>query len=109
MTDAPCLTADLRIEGGEAIIAVVGEIDVDTAPLLAEVVERALASEAAVVCLDCTELRFIDSTGIHVLTTAWVELRERADGRAIYVEHLPPGPRRTLELCGVTGLLTRSD
>jgi len=88
---------------GEAVIGLQGEIDLAVAPALeAELVERAGALTGDLV-LDCSDLTFIDSTGL----TALIRVRQRleADDRALVLRHVSNACRRPIEICGLTEVL----
>lgn len=102
----PALSIETSIVGPCNLIKVIGEVDASTANLLAEAVAAAIATGPAEIELDCSAMSFIDSSGIRVLIDAWRRLRDQAT-MSIYVTNLQRGPRRTLEVCGVSNLLTR--
>jgi anti-anti-sigma factor len=84
------------------VIAASGEIDMATAGLLAGSVEDAIGRGAADVWVDLSQVRFMDSSGVHVL----VDARARAAdlNRRLRVICPPGEPRRVLELTGVSAL-----
>jgi anti-sigma B factor antagonist len=49
------------------VVALDGELDCQTAPDLAEALERAVNGKGRRVVVDLSRLRFIDSSGLHVL------------------------------------------
>lgn len=61
----------LRIEtverDGSLVLAAEGELDITTSPLLDEALALARATDAASIVVDLLRIRFIDSTGLHVL------------------------------------------
>jgi anti-sigma B factor antagonist len=70
-----------------------GEIDLATAePIGEELIEYARRAEGDVV-VDCSELTFIDSSGLHMLVAV-----QRRTGKQLVLKAVPPGSRRTLEL-----------
>ena len=74
-----------------------GEIDLANAPEVGrELLGHALESLSRTVVLDCTELTFIDSSGIDML----VQLG-RLSERRIELVNVPPEPLRTFEVCGL--------
>jgi anti-anti-sigma factor len=75
-----------------------GELDVATVPLLQEQLDRATRAGGAVV-IDLTGLRFIDSSGLHLLVRAEEQLR--ASGGQLMLVHGPPAVRRVFELTGL--------
>lgn len=77
-----------------------GELDIHTAPALANTISQALDGGASTVVVDAAALRFCDSSGIQVL----VQTRERlvAAGGALRVEGVHGSVEKVL---AVTGLL----
>lgn len=66
------------------VVAVVGELDCQTSPRLAEALQRA-SDQGRRVVVDLSRLQFIDSSGLHVLMSG----AGAEDGRRIVV--CPPG------------------
>lgn len=56
--------------GDGLVVRVEGELDVATAPVLDEAMERAEATDAATIVIDLTGVSFIDSTGLRALLGA---------------------------------------
>jgi anti-sigma B factor antagonist len=75
-----------------------GELDLATAPALQEQVDRAVRGRRAVV-IDLSGLRFIDSSGLHVLLQ--VERQLRASGGQLVLVHGPRAVRRVFEVAGL--------
>ena len=65
------MDASLRIETaereGSLVIAVEGELDIVSSPLLDEALVRARATGATRIVVDLLNISFIDSTAVHVL------------------------------------------
>jgi anti-anti-sigma factor len=80
--------------------ALQGEYDLANAPDLALRLRRITNATRAGVMLDCADLRFWDSSAIAVL----VETRERLSvaGRSMRLVNLHGGPRRVVEILGLT-------
>ena len=83
-------TAELRLRG---------ELDIASAPELAGVLERLLATEHRVIVLDLTELSFLDCAGMRPIRAALCELRRR-DG-SLVIRHPQPRVEHTLQLAGL--------
>jgi anti-anti-sigma factor len=82
-------------ELGDGELRLIGEIDMDTSPIL----RRRLESGPPVTVLDFRDVTFIDSTGLYVLINA---NRNRAEGLVL---RSPAGAvARVLELSGVDRL-----
>ena len=79
-----------------------GEVDLATAPQLRADLDRVVNANRADLTIDCANLSFIDSTGIAVI----LEARERLEnqGRHLRMLNLQSGPRRVLEVLGLTDL-----
>ena len=87
-----------------ARLAVVGELDLATAPELGEAVGAALEAGVPEVLLDLTPTSFIDSTGLSALMQA--QSRCRAAGRLLRI-HAPAGSeaRVVVQLAGLDSQL----
>ena len=99
----PQLTMSCCEQDGVQVIALSGELDLRA---VGEV-ETALAAagDGARVCLDLTELQFIDSTGLATVIRAHQAL-EAGDGRLAVACSESGSVRRTFETTGLTTLLT---
>lgn len=82
---------------GVRIVAVIGELDLSTAPELAESLEEAVSSPDSAMAIDLSDCGFIDSTGIALL----VSTRKQLDGES------RGSGRGRLALCGVDGQVRR--
>jgi anti-sigma B factor antagonist len=88
-------------EGGAAVVRVVGELDVATAP---ELNTCLLVVADADIILDLAELTFMDSSGISALVSA--HKRSATSGRSFVVRALQPRVAQVLEMTGVNTVLT---
>ena len=81
-----------------------GELDVHTAPTLAEALEQASANGATTIVVDAAALRFCDSSGIQVLVAA----RERAveAGGSLTIEGVQGALERVLTVTGLLDLFS---
>ena len=100
MGDLPAV--DVVTGESETTFALLGEIDLATAPQVSGAMEVALASDPSSVRLDLSRVSFLDSVGISLI----VGLRNdtRASGTPL---RLTPGPlrvMRVLELAGLTDI-----
>ncbi len=84
--------------GIEALVIVVGELDVFTAPELERRLREASAASASRVLVDASGLCFIDSAGVVVLRQAARALRSR--GGQLVLLDAQEGLRRILGLLG---------
>jgi anti-anti-sigma factor len=67
-----------ELSGPVRKIAVVGELDLDTAPELERELRAARENGAAPVVLDFSECEFIDSSGLALIVQSWRELESEA-------------------------------
>jgi anti-sigma B factor antagonist len=86
----------LSLDGPRHVVAVEGELDMDTAPDLAEALDEAIASGKTQVVLDMSGVSFVDSTVAHVLVGGARQLRQRL-GKLVVV-CADPNVCRLLEL-----------
>lgn len=82
---------------GAAWVHAAGELDLATAPQLAQTLREALC--ARLVVLDLRELTFMDSSGVHVILDA-ARVARQASGRLILVR----GPAHIDRLLALTGV-----
>jgi anti-sigma B factor antagonist len=83
---------------------VTGEIDMATAPMLANELTTAIEGGAAPVVFDLVDVTFFDSSGLRVAIVAHRDLGER--GRRLAVVCDPEGHvRRTFALAGLADVL----
>lgn len=104
---ADLLSLRTRRDGGGAVVAVQGELDLSTGPLL----ERALAElvgdpSCDAIVVDLGGLSFMDSTGLHVLVKAQNRLATR--GCQIVLARPTSAVMRILDMAGVLSLFTVS-
>jgi anti-sigma B factor antagonist len=82
------------------VLALYGELDLDSVAGLRAVLGTALAVPATVVVVDCAGLEFCDSTGLNTLLHA--QARAAADGSRIELARPRALVLRMLELTGAT-------
>jgi len=87
----------LEITASSSLIALSGELDIDSAPLLAGVLER-LTTPGGTIEIDVAALTFIDSSGLRVLCTAASRLGPQGH---LIVSQPTRAVRRTIELTGL--------
>ena len=93
--------ATLEERGGTLCVALRGELDISTAPRFEEALRRVEADGPAVALIDLSELEFMDSTGLTMLTR-WSRGADR-DG---YNLALVPGDDRVHRLFEITGMVS---
>jgi anti-anti-sigma factor len=79
MSPAP-FEVQSEILDGVQLIAVRGELDLDTVPRLEEALESALGADGPALLIDLSECEFIDSTGIALIVRAAQRLNHSEDG-----------------------------
>ena len=96
-----------RSAGRRTTILVGGEVDLASVGVLRAGISAALGSGAAELCIDLTDVEFIDSSGLHVLVDAWSEVQRLRRRMAIVS---PPGRiRRVFEIASLADLLPLRD
>ena len=84
------------------VVAVVGELDVATAPQLRTQLRKIVGEECSTVVVDLTAVTFVDSTALGVL----IEARKQCDANAGTMRIAISEPRilRVFEITGLTEL-----
>jgi anti-anti-sigma factor len=93
----------LEIAMADARYCLRGVVDLANAAEIRADLSRMISSSDAHLLVDCTQLTFIDSTGIAVLLEA--NQRLEAAGRHMLVFNVQDGPRRTFDGLGLADLL----
>jgi anti-sigma B factor antagonist len=88
-----------RHEGAVAVVSVMGEVDVFSAPGLDSELDALIAAGSSRLVVDLSEVAFLDSTGLGVLVKALKHARE-ADGWL----HLVVTSDRIRKIFDITGL-----
>lgn len=88
-----------RVDEGVAVITVVGEIDVATAPQLRESLHRVIARGQSTVVLDMLAVTFLDSTALGVLVGGLKRCREL--GGELHVVVADARIRKIFEITGL--------
>ncbi len=96
------LEVDTHEENGTIRVALLGELDISSAPRVEEEIERLEAARPAVLVLDLRGLAFMDSTGLRLIVGA--DARAREQGRRLAVVR---GPEVVHRIFTVTGLEER--
>ena len=95
-------SSDEHLESGVLRLVARGEIDFDSAEVLAVRLRALIDHGALVVVLDATHVTFLDSLGLRVIIGAANRLR--AQGGQLFIEGMSGAVQRVLE---ITGLLDR--
>ncbi len=77
------LSANLETIDGAAVVSVVGELDLASAPILEARIAEAEALQPPLLVLDLRELTFMDSTGLRIVLAA--DANARRDVRRLAV------------------------
>lgn len=101
---SPIFEAHHEDVADRATLKLVGELDIETVPILAESL-AAIAPTASLV-IDLSELAFMDSSGLSALLRAWKEAD--AAGRAFSLVGVTDPVRRLLKVTG-TEFLAAAD
>ena len=88
------------VSDGRHTLVLAGELDMASAADLRATIGRVCAADPSAVTLDLRRLSFIDSAGLHIITSTSARCQELG----IKFE-LAPGPRHVQRLFEVTGLL----
>ncbi len=94
-------------DGGPMAFAVrlSGDLDAGSAGRLSAEFDRLVSAGAKVLVVDCSEVSFIDSSGLRVLVAASKAL-EAADGQ-VFIEGMSATVHRILEITGLLDHYTR--
>jgi anti-anti-sigma factor len=96
-----------RLTGRTAVLAVRGELDLVSCPLLDQALEELAGVDVELVIVDLRELEFMDSTGLHLLVRAQTQALQ--DGRRFALVRGGAQVQRLFDLTGVTESLTVVD
>ena len=99
----PGLAVESREVGSAAVVALSGELDLDSVPLLNQHLDAALGRPGArLVVVDCSGLVFCDSTGLNALLAA--RLRAEAGGPLFRLAALPRSTERMFDITGASNV-----
>ena len=98
MSPADAITTSVTHRDGVAVVAVGGEIDLNTAPAFESAIATALEDPATVLVVELSAVDFMASVGLRILAAA----RERLDEsvRVVIVAN-NPATRRPIQLTGL--------
>ncbi|MCM2425130.1 STAS domain-containing protein [Streptomyces sp. RKAG337] len=99
----PLLDVHRHEYGNRTRITVVGDIDLDSAPLLRASLEQCLLDGIRSIDVDLSAVTFCDCTGLNLLLSA--RRRTAAAGGALRLRHLSKSVARLFALTGFTSLL----
>lgn len=101
------LHVGIRHHGASAVVTTAGELDHHTAELLRESLEGCVADGYARLVVDCSQLEFMDSTGLNVLLGA--RLKAEAAGGGVHLAEMQPMVARVFEITGADAVFTVHD
>ncbi|PKM59418.1 MAG: anti-sigma factor antagonist [Firmicutes bacterium HGW-Firmicutes-4] len=89
--------------GKTSMVSIKGEIDIYSIEKFRETIEEKMKTQAAEIILDCSELSYMDSTGMGVL----IELRNKSKemGQKIIMMNPRPNIKKLLALTGVDKII----
>jgi anti-anti-sigma factor len=105
--ESPLIAVRAREIAGVAVVAVEGEIDVDTADIVLDALRLGFESGSPAVVADLTEVTFFGSTGISALITAHELAGEHTTKFHVVAPHR--AVKRPLQVTGVADVLSLHD
>jgi anti-sigma B factor antagonist len=93
--------------GGVEVIAIRGELDLNTAPELEQELDRVTGTENGSVVVDLSGCEFIDSTGVALLVRAWQSMGNGGPPAGRLVLCSPS--KQVRRLFDITGLTSEID
>ena len=93
------LQVEVKQQGDRVVLALSGELDMASAPMLQTAVSEAGLEEKGLVVLDLEELQFIDSTGLRVILAVRKLCEEHGTELAV-----TRGSQQVERLLAVTGV-----
>ena len=90
-----------------AVVRVIGELDLATAPQLREVLADLTGEGTIHVTVELSEMAFIDSTGVATLVSGLKRLHEAGGDMAL--ESPKPSAMKVFEITGLTSVFTISE
>jgi anti-anti-sigma factor len=103
MNHPPDFTISVGRHHGTVTITPAGELDLATAPLVADHFDALAESDVDHVVLDLGALTFLDSSGVALLIGAW--RRASREGWTLTIANTPPTVFGVLDTCGLVDLL----
>ncbi len=101
----PTLSWEHSGTAASPVIALHGEIDLSTSPLLRATLVSLVDAGAQDLTVDMTDVTFVDSTGLGVLVGA-LQLLQARGGEGLTVRGVGPVVRRVFELTGLDAVFS---
>ena len=102
----PGFGIDITQTDATAVVRIVGELDLATAPHLRERLAGLTNSGVRAVTVDLADLDFIDSTGLYVLVSGLRRLREL--GGDLGLRSLKPSAMKLFDMAGLSAVFAIS-
>jgi anti-anti-sigma factor len=93
---------DTDMQGGAVTLRLAGELDVASAPMLRDDVVRLISEGRTTMVFECSDLAFVDSTGLGVLIGA--RARCLAANGSVSLTGVKPALQRLLAVTGIESL-----
>ncbi len=103
----PDFRVDVALTPGRALLRLVGELSLESVPLVEEPLDRVLEEGSGEIVMDLREVTFLDSSGVRLLLSA--EARSAHSERMFAIVLGEGQPARTLELMGLVDRPRRLD
>jgi anti-sigma B factor antagonist len=103
MGPQPTFATRVEARDGVAIMALSGELDMSTAPILREELAQVEHSGPPAIVIDLRDVTFIDSSGLKEFLEA--KSRAQSNGHRLLMSGANPQARRLFELTGTQSLL----
>jgi len=97
------ITIDAREVGGIVDLVVSGEVDLDSAEVLQDALQRVLSDGPPAIRVDLAGVSFLNSTGLRALVAGATDAKHR--GIRYSVVHPQRAVRRVLDIAGLTETL----
>ncbi|RKD31363.1 STAS domain-containing protein [Thermohalobacter berrensis] len=81
------------------IIKPIGEVDIYTSPNFKKELTDIIKENETDVIIDCSQLEYIDSTGLGVLISGLKKIKEK--DKNIIIEHIKPNIKKLLDITGL--------
>src|SRR5947208_16906453 len=94
------LAIDSRLDGQRVVIALTGELDIDTAHKLTDTITTGTRNGARELLIDLRALEFLDSSGLRALVSAEAQAQET--GCALVLVRGPSAVQAVFDLTGLT-------
>lgn len=109
MTTAPFEVSSKKLKDGVRLLAIRGELDLNSAPGLEGALDKALSSGRPAILIDLSDCEFIDSTGLALIVRAWQQV-DGGNGNGRLVLCCPNSQvRRLLDITGLEASISLHD